>query len=126
MFSVAITGYVTGNVEVENNDYGKRATLSLRVKSGKQTHYFNCYFYGKKIELAEKYMHDGRQVSLTGSVRAVSGKKRKDDTDYCAFYVDVSDFSFPERLDGEERYSQAPKSQARSQQNDPEEDEVPF
>lgn len=104
MFSVAVTGYVTGDVKVEETDYGKRGVVSIRVKSGKQSHYFNGNFYGKKIELAEKYMQDGRQISLVGTVRTVSPKKKKDGTEYCAFYMDISDFSFPEKLDSEERY----------------------
>lgn len=123
MFSVAVTGYVTGDVKIEDTEYGRRGIVSLRVKSGKQAHYFNCTFYGKRIELAEKYMQDGRQVSMAGTVKAVTGKKKKDGTEYCAFYMDVSDFSFPERLDGEERYSKpATKSQASLQDDD----DIPF
>jgi len=127
MFSVAITGYVTGEVKVEQNDYGKRGALSLRVKCGKQSHFFNCYFYGKKIEVAEKYMQDGRQVSVTGSVRAVTNKTKKDGTEYSSFFMDVSDFSFPERLDGEESYSQASKPAARPEPEKVEDDDdIPF
>jgi single-stranded DNA-binding protein len=124
MFSVAITGYITGDVKVEDTEYGKRGIVSLRVKSGKQAHYFNCTFFGKKIDLAEKYMHDGRQVSFVGTVRNATGKKKKDGTEYCAFYMDVSDFSFPEKLDGEESYSR--QKPATAPAYDPSDEEIPF
>lgn len=120
MFSVAVTGYITGDVKVEESDYGRRGVVSIRVKAGKQVHFVNGTFYGKRIELAQKYMHDSRQVSLAGSIKAVTQKKKKDGTEYCAFYMDVADFSFPEKLDNEERYS---RSASEPQVED---DEVPF
>lgn len=103
MLSLIASGYVTGEVKVEDTEYGKRGTVSIRAKTtnGKQTHYINASFYGKKIDTAVKYMEDGRQISIIGSVKAVVPKKKKDGTDFSAIYMDATDFTIPEKQGGE-------------------------
>jgi single-stranded DNA-binding protein len=119
MFQLTATGFITGEVKVEDGQYGKRGMFTLRARSGngKDTHYVNVNVYGKKIDVAQKYMLDGRQVTVSGSVKSVLGKKRKDGTDYCAFYLDCNEFSLPERMNSEER--PAPNRAAA-------EEEIPF
>lgn len=103
MLSLVAGGYVTGEVKVEDGDYGKRGVVSLRCKTtnGKQTHYVNATFYGKKIDTVVRFMEDGRQVSIVGSVKNITPKKKKDGTDYVAIYMDASDFTIPEQQGGE-------------------------
>lgn len=119
MLSLVANGFVTGEVKVEDGEYGKRAVVSIRSKTtnGKQTHYVNASFYGKKIDTVVKFMEDGRQVTIVGSVKAISPKKKKDGTDYAAVYMDATDFSLPERQGSGESY----KPRAAST-----EEEVPF
>lgn len=106
MLTLVASGYVTGEVKVEDGDYGKRGIVSIRAKTtnGKQTHYINATFYGKKIETASRFFEDGRQVTLVGSVKSVVPKKKKDGTDYVAVYMDATDFTVPERQDIEGGY----------------------
>jgi single-stranded DNA-binding protein len=103
MLSITASGYITGEPKVEDTEYGKRATITIRAKTsnGKQTHYINAVFYGKRIETVCKYMADGRQVSIIGSVRQMSGKKKNDGTEYSSIYMDASDFSLPELNGGD-------------------------
>ena len=103
MLSLIASGYVTGEVKVEDTEYGRRGTISIRSKTtnGKQRHYVNGSIYGKKIETAAKFMEDGRQVSLIGSVKNIVPKKNKDGSDYVAIYMDVTDFTIPENRGGE-------------------------
>jgi single-stranded DNA-binding protein len=98
MLTIVASGYVTGEVKVNDSDYGKNATVSIRSKTtnGKQTHFINANFYGKRIDTALKYMEDGRQVTIVGTVKSISPKKKKDGTDYVAVYMDATDFSLPE------------------------------
>lgn len=118
MLTLVASGYVTGEVQVKDGDYGKSATVGIRSKTtnGKQTHFVNATFYGKKIETVVKFMEDGRQVTLVGSVKNIAPKKKKDGTEYVAVYMDATDFTIPERQ-GQEMPS---RSQA------PAADEMPF
>ena len=117
MLIITASGFTTGEPKIEDTEYGKRATVSIRAKTtnGKQTHYINAVFYGKKIDVVERFMEDGRQITVAGAVRNVSSKTKKDGTPYSSFYIDVSDFTLPEKL------SDAPR---RSSQ--PSEEEIPF
>lgn len=103
------TGYTTGEIQVKDTDYGKTATVSIRCKSGngKQSYFVNAVFYGKKIELAQRYINqDGRQVTITGLIKNVLQKEsKKDNTPYYAIYMDGFHFTIPENSGpGEERY----------------------
>lgn len=99
MFNLTATGYVTGEVKIEDGEYGKRGILTIRARTatGKQTHFINATFYGKKIDVVQKYMEDGRQVAVSGVVKNMMGKKSKNGDDYCSIYMDCTDFSLPER-----------------------------
>ena len=126
MLAITANGYVTGELKVQDGDYGRNAILGIRCKSGsgKETHFVNAVFYGKKIDLAQRFLEDGRQVTIVGSVKSIKPKKRKDGTDFVAMYVDVQEFSFPEAKSSEESYSDATRSRRNVAQSDA--DEVPF
>lgn len=115
MFTLTVSGFVTGEVKREESEYGKRGILTVRAKtaSGKQSHYVNATFYGKRIDTVEKFMEDGRLVSISGVVKNMTPKKKKDGTDYIAIYMDGCDFSLPERQSAESGYASK-------------EDDVPF
>lgn len=113
------TGYTTGELQIKENDYGKTATVSIRCKSGngKQVYFVNAVWYGKKIELAQRYINqDGRQITVTGIIKNVIQKEsKKDNTPYYAIYMDGFHFSIPENSGpGEERYSGGKKSSSIS------------
>ena len=126
MLAITANGYVTGELKIQDGDYGKSAVLGIRCKSGngKQTHFVNAVFYGKKIDLAQRFLEDGRQVTVVGSMKNIVGKQRKDGTDYVAMYVDVQEFSLPEIKSSEEGYSDAARSRKNVASVDA--DEVPF
>ena len=107
MLTITASGFITGEPKVEDTEYGKRATVTIRSKTtnGKQTHFINAVFYGKRIETVSKYMADGRQVTIIGSVKQISGKKKQDGTDYSSIYMDASDFSLPEKNNEATGYS---------------------
>jgi single-stranded DNA-binding protein len=126
MLTLVANGYVTGDVKVEDGDYGKRAIVSIRSKTtnGKQSHYVNASFYGKKIDVVSKFMEDGRQVTIVGSIKTILPKKKKDGTDFVAIYMDATDFSLPERQGQDDSgYSRKGSS---SYGNSSSEEEVPF
>lgn len=125
MLAITANGYVTGELKINDGEYGKNAVIGVRCKtsSGKQTHYVNAVFYGKKIELAQRFLEDGRQVTIVGSIKTILPKQRKDGTDFAAIYVDVQEFSLPEMKSSEEGYSEASRSRKAVAKMD---DEVPF
>lgn len=106
MLTLVASGYVTGEAKIEDTDYGKRCIASIRSKTtnGKEVHFINATFYGKKIETVSQYFEDGRQVTIVGSVKSVLPKKKKDGTSYVAVYMDATDFTVPERQDIEGGY----------------------
>jgi len=103
MLTITASGFITGEPKVEDTEYGKRATVTIRSKTtnGKQTHYINAVFYGKKIDIASKYMADGRQITIIGGVRNISGKKKQDGSEYASVYMDAMDFTLPEKMNGD-------------------------
>lgn len=127
MLAITASGYVTGEVKIQENDYGKSGVLGIRCKTGngKQTHYVNAVLYGKKIETAQKYLEDGRQVTVVGTVKSVMPKKKKDGTEYVAMYVDVQEFTLPEMKSSEEGYASAARSR-KAVASIPDEDDVAF
>ena len=121
---ITATGYTTGEIKVEEGEYGRNATICIRAKTinGKQTNFINATFYGKKIDVLQKYVNeDGRQVTITGGVKQMTEKTKKDGTKYIATYVEGYQFSIPENSGpGEERYS------GSKRKTEPSEEEVPF
>lgn len=130
MLTLVANGYVTGEVKAEETDYGRRAVVSIRAKTtnGKQSHFVNATFYGKKIETVTKFMEDGRLVTIVGSVKTIANKTKKDGTEYVAIYMDATDFTLPERQSEEQMPSQRRSTSAptRNQPQEPDEDDVPF
>jgi single-stranded DNA-binding protein len=126
MLAITASGYVTGELKVQDGDYGKSGILGIRCKSsnGKQTHFVNAVFYGKRIETAQKYLEDGRQVTVVGTIKSIVPKKKKDGTDYVAMYVDVQEFTLPEMKSSEEGYASA--SRSRKAVANIEDEDVPF
>ena len=119
MLTITASGFTTGEPKVEDTEYGKRATVSIRAKTtnGKQTHYINAVFYGKKIDVVQRFMEDGRQITVVGAIRNISSKTKKGDgTPYSSIYIDVSDFTLPEKL------SDSPSRRSSG----PSEEEIPF
>lgn len=106
MLGLTATGYISGDLKIEDGDYGKRGIISLRCNAGnkKEIHYVNATFFGKKIEIAQKYLEDGRQVTILGLIKAMIPKQKKDGTKYLSIYMDAYDFSFPE-MKSEEGYA---------------------
>lgn len=125
MLALTANGYVAGELKINDGEYGKSATLGIRCKTGngKQVHYVNAVFYGKKIEVAQKFLEDGRQVTVVGTIKSILPKQRKDGTDFCAVYLDVQEFTLPEMKSSEESYSNASRSRKAVASMD---DEVPF
>jgi single-stranded DNA-binding protein len=106
---ITATGYTTGEIKVEEGEYGRNATVCIRAKTinGKQTNFINATFYGKKIDVLQKYVNeDGRQVTITGGVKQIAEKTKKDGNKYIVTYMEGYQFSIPENSGpGEERYS---------------------
>lgn len=102
MLALTATGYVTGKPQIESGDYGDSLTISLRTKgnTGKHQFYVSAKFYGKKMSVIEKYVNDGDQVTVTGTIGAAIEKARKDGTKYTAIYMNGSDFTMPPRDEG--------------------------
>lgn len=101
---LTVTGYITGDPQPKEGDYGRYAEISIRWKTanGKQTHYANARVYGKKIDVVCKYIHDGDQVTISGAVQSIVVKQRKDDqSNYCQIYMDCSEFSIPPKSGGD-------------------------
>ena len=124
---ITVTGFVTGDPKVEEGDYGKTCSINLRFKTanGKQTHYLTGKIYGRRIEVAQKYIHDSDQITVSMPISMVSHKQtKKDGTDYFCFYGDISEFSLPAKPSAGQ--VSAPTRQAFNQADEIDEDEVPF
>jgi single-stranded DNA-binding protein len=121
MLALTATGYVSGQPKIENSDYGDSCTISIRCKGdgGKHIFYVNAKFYGKKMDPITKYIKDGDQVTVTGTVSLAKEKIKKDETRYTQVYMTGSGFTLPPHgspIDGS-----APR-----QSPQPSEEEVPF
>jgi hypothetical protein len=97
MLSLTATGYVSGKPKVESGDYGDSLTVGIRCKGdgGKNVFYVNAKFYGKRMGVIEKYINDGDQVTLTGTVSLMTEKTKKDGTKYAQVYMTGAGFSIP-------------------------------
>ena len=134
------TGYVTGDPEIQDGDYGRFIELNVRWKTGngRQTHWATAKVYGKKIEVATKYIRDGDQVTISGVINSIKNKTKKDGTEYCQFYMDCAEFSIPpsEQKDvgapspasAPVRTSPAPQRPLLQRQDPPDDDDdsIPF
>jgi single-stranded DNA-binding protein len=122
MLNLSATGYVSGKPKIESGDYGDSCTISLRCKGkgGKHVFYVNAKFYGKQMAVIEKYIEDGDQVSVNGSVALAVEKTKKDGTKYSAIYMSGNDFCLPSRGQSDVM------SGAKSKPQQPSEEEVPF
>lgn len=127
MLAITANGYVTGQLKINDGDYGRNAVIGVRCKSGngKQTHFVNAVFYGKKIELAQRFLEDGRQVTIVGSIKNIVPKKDRNNMDFVAMYVDVQEFTLPEIRSSEEGYAGASRSR-QAVASVASEEEVPF
>lgn len=123
MLALTATGYVTGKPKIESSDYGDSCTISIRCKgdSGKHVFYVNAKFFGKRMATIEKYINDGDQITVTGTVGLAVEKVKKDGTKYSQVYVSGAGFTLPAR-------SNAPSAQGSPApvMNNDEEDDIPF
>lgn len=129
MLTLVATGYTSGTIKREDSEYGKNGTISIRCKTsnGKHVCYVNATFYGKQIDVIEKFVGDGRQITIIGRVNKIIEKEKKDGTKYSAVYMYGDSFTIPENNGpGEDRYSKGGKSRSQEQGGFQEEDEVPF
>ena len=126
---LSVTGFVTGDPEVKDGDYGRYIELSIRFKTGngKQTHFATGRVFGKKIAVVENYIHNGDQITLHGVITSCVNRQRKDDkSDYIQFYLDIASFSLPAKPSaGSMSSPKRPSMQAQSQP-DPIDEEIPF
>jgi hypothetical protein len=124
MLSLTAVGYVSGKPRIENSDYGDSISIGIRCKGdgGKNVFYVNAKFYGKRMAPIEKFINDGDQVTLSGTISAVIEKTKKDGTKYSQFYMNGSGFSIPPNPSKD---APAPLRPLRSSDEE-EEDEVPF
>lgn len=99
MLALTATGYVSGKPKIESGDYGESCTISIRTKGegGKHGFYINAKFYGKRMATIEKYINDGDQVTVTGTVSLALEKAKKDGTKYTSVYMSGAGFTLPAR-----------------------------
>lgn len=124
---LSVTGFVSGEPQVKDGDYGRYTEISIRFKTanGKQTHFATGRVFGKKIEVVQKYIHDGDQITVHGMISSCSPRQRKDDkSDYVQFYLDVAHFSLPSKPSTDSM--SRPAKYRSPEPAQPEEDEVPF
>jgi hypothetical protein len=99
MLALTASGYVTGKPKIESGDYGDFCNISLRCKGdgGKHVFYVNAKFYGKRMATIEKYINDGDQITVTGTVGVALEKAKKDGTKYSAVYLTGAGFTLAAR-----------------------------
>ena len=126
MISLTATGYVSGKPTIEKSDYGDSLSVGIRCKGdgGKNVFYVNAKFYGKRMAVIEKFISDGDQVTLTGTVGAMLEKTKKDGTKYAQVYMNGAGFSIPPQASTDD--APAPLRPLKSSASDLEEEEVPF
>lgn len=123
MLTLTAVGYVTGKPKIESSDYGESCNISLRCKgsNGKHMFYVNAKFYGKQMAVIERFIEDGDQITVSGTMSLATEKIKKDGTKYSSIYMNGSAFSLPPK----ERSGDLGDAPSRSY-GPPSEEEVPF
>lgn len=125
MLSLSATGYVTGKPKIQDGDYGAFTVISLRCKgdNGKHIFYVNAKFFGKRITAIEKYVNDGDQMTVCGTVSAAVEKVKKDSTKYTQIFMSGAGFALAPPPSAN---SGPGKPAATSAASAEEEDDIPF
>lgn len=126
---LSVTGFVTGEPQTKDGDYGRYTEISIRFKTanGKQTHFASGRIFGKKIAVVENYIHDGDQITLHGVISSCIPRQRKDDkSDYVQFYLDIAHFSLPAKPSTDSMSKPARYKSSKPAQAQEEEEEIPF
>ncbi len=129
MNKVILIGRLTRDVETRYSGETAIARYTLAVdrkykKDGEQTaDFINCVAFGKSGEFAEKYLHKGMKIAVTGRIQTGS----YDDKDGKKVYttdVVIEEHEFCESK-GAQESAPAPKSESNEWMNVPD-TELPF
>ena len=129
MNKVILIGRLTKDVDVRHTGETAVARYSLAVdrkykKDGEQTaDFINCVAFGKNGEFAEKYLHKGMKIAVTGRIQTGNYKDKDGKTVYTTDIV-VEEHEFCE---SKNNYANA-KADSDGFLNIPDglEDELPF
>ena len=77
MNKVMLMGRLTKSPEVkylqnENHTAMARYTLAVDRRYGKETNFISCVTFGKNAEFAEKYLHKGLKIAVSGRIQTGS------------------------------------------------------
>ncbi|MDO4452714.1 MAG: single-stranded DNA-binding protein [Lachnospiraceae bacterium] len=77
MNKVMLMGRLTKSPEVkylqnENHTAMARYTLAVDRRYGKETDFISCVTFGKNAEFAEKYLHKGLKIAVSGRIQTGS------------------------------------------------------
>ena len=122
MNKVILIGRLTKDPEVRTSGETMIARYTLAVgrrvaKGEKATDFISCVAFTRKAEFAEKYLHKGSKIAITGRIQTGSYTNREGQKIYTTDVV-VEDNEFVE------------KKQSETQQSDfediPDDEELPF
>ena len=122
MNKVILIGRLTKDPEVRTSGETLIARYTLAVdrrvaKGEKATDFISCVAFTRKAEFAEKYLHKGSKIAITGRIQTGSYTNREGQKIYTTDVV-VEDNEFVE------------KKQSETQQSDfediPDDEELPF
>ena len=109
---IEIHGYLGRDPEItevqgQNGPY-KKATFSVGVSRdfGDETDWFYCIMYGKRAEIADKWLQKGSQVVVTGRMESYKPKNDQNRTAWC---LRAESFDFCDRKANTDGSSAAPQ-----------------
>lgn len=92
-------GYVVEDPEEKNGQYGRYSDLILKVTlGGREVHYAQGRFYGRKITLLLDYVHANDYMTMSGSISRIMPRVRKDGVKCCHIYLRDAFFTLPPKL----------------------------
>ena len=97
--SANFDGYVVEHPEEKNGEYGRYTDIILKVNlGGREVHYAQGRFYGRKISLILDYVRANDYMTMTGSVSRIMPRVRKDGVKCCHIYLRDAFFTLPPKM----------------------------
>ncbi len=97
--SAVFDGYVVEDPQEKDGEYGRYTDIILKVNlGGREVHYVQGRFYGRKITLILDFVRAGEYMTMTGSVSRIMPRVRKDGVKCCHIYLRDAFFTLPPKL----------------------------
>lgn len=92
-------GFVIENPEQQEGQYGRYVDVILKVMlGGREVHFVQGRFYGRKVKLILDYVHGGDYMTMTGAISRITPRDKRDGTKCCHIYLRDAFFTLPQKM----------------------------